>query len=108
MKIKILLFFSLLLHQSGFSQTCIFNAITFSNQSEVDNFSNNYPGCIEILGSVIIDSTIIDLQGLNQLEKINGQLNLVGNLELEDFSGLENVTSIGQLWVTENIALNSF
>ena len=70
MKINTLLFVLISLFSFQVqSQTCLPGGITFSSQAEIDNFSTNYPGCVEVLGDMVIDggTAITDLSGLSQL-----------------------------------------
>jgi hypothetical protein len=69
--------------------------ISFHNQSEVDNFQNDYPGCTSIEGSVSIGSEITNLNGLTVLTSIGGNLSFSYAVDLESFSGLNNLTYIG-------------
>jgi len=84
------------------SQGCLPEGITFSNQSQIDNFQSNYPGCTEIEGDVtIIGDDITDISSLNVITTIGGNL-VIGtpggwnaNPALVNLSGLENLNSIG-------------
>jgi hypothetical protein len=85
-----------------FAQTedsCLPEGITFTTQDEIDNFQSNYPTCTEIEGDVLIGgwngSDISNLNGLNVLSSIGGDLIIAGNNTLISLTGLENLTSIG-------------
>ncbi|MEZ5082582.1 MAG: hypothetical protein R2750_03920 [Bacteroidales bacterium] len=88
---------------------CLPFGITFSWQEEIDNFQVNHPGCAEILGDVVINGgDITNLDSLNILTYIYGDLGIGGNPSLTNLSGLENLTSIGgSLLIIENDNLNS-
>ncbi len=81
--------------------------ITFTTQTEIDNFSVDYPGCIMIEGSIRIEENsttpINNLEGLNGLTAIGGFLDIIDNDELDNLNDLENLTSIGRyLNISEN------
>jgi len=77
------------------SIACLPDGITFSNQSEIDNFPIDYPDCDVIEGNVIISGTdIINLNGLLNIEIIEGDLIINNNNELNDLNGLNNLITI--------------
>jgi hypothetical protein len=87
-------------HGIAFSQGCLPEGITFTTQEEIDNFQANYPGCTEIEGDVLIGSpegnfTIMNLQGLNNVVKIDGRLDIAGCHGIGDLSGLNSLTEVG-------------
>lgn len=109
MKNSLFLFLSAcLLSIPIFSQTCLSEGITFSTQSDIDNFATNYPGCIEILGNTSITGAgISDLSGLSQLKKLK-QLDISNCNNLSDFTGLENIDEIkGRLSILSTNGVNS-
>lgn len=83
-------------------QICPPSGIVFSTQQQIDDFSINYPGCTEINGFVCIGdcsvpynlTNITNLNGLSQLTKINGNLN-IQYTQLTNLNGLENLMYIG-------------
>lgn len=77
--------------------SCLPDGITFSSQSEIDNFQVNYPGCTSIMGGVVTisGSDITNLNGLSVLTSIVGILEIKGCNNLTSLSGLDNLTSIG-------------
>ncbi len=81
------------------SQTCIPDSIIFNSQIEIDAFATDYPGCTEVLGKVIINDNastpIFNLNGLNQITAIGGDLIIEENDELPDLHGLNNLENIG-------------
>lgn len=81
------------------AQSCLTEGITFTRQSEIDNFQNNYPNCSEIIGDVTIEEvfamTINNLHGLSNVEAIGGDLTISNNFDLVNFVGLDNLESIG-------------
>jgi hypothetical protein len=128
------LLIGLVISFTGFSKSCLPYGITFETQAQVDNFQIEYPNCTEIEGNVWINGDdITNLNGLNVLTYIGGELylndsdsltdltglenlNYIGGLlmaysndMLTSFSGLDNLTAIGQqLFITHNDALTSF
>lgn len=66
--------------------------IFFYNQSQVDNFPKNYPGCSRINGSVnFYSEDILALDSLYPIQIIEGDLIMDG---YNNFNGLHNVDSI--------------
>ena len=58
-----------------FPQPCLPEGITFTTQAQIDSFQINYPGCSEIMGTVVIEGPIINnLDGLNVLTAVGGFL----------------------------------
>jgi len=86
----------------NYAQSCLPDGITFTSQLEVDNFQKNYPGCVKIEGSVVIDSDhITNLHGLNAVDHIGGDLVSEVNDSLVNFDGLGSLNEIGgslRLW----------
>lgn len=78
---------------------CLPDGITFSTQSEIDNFQVNYPGCTSIMGGVVTisGSDITNLNGLSVLTSIVGILEIKECNNLTSLSGLDNLTSIGSI-----------
>jgi acyl-[acyl carrier protein]--UDP-N-acetylglucosamine O-acyltransferase len=93
-----------------FAQTedsCLPEGITFTTQEEIDSFQINYPGCTEIEGNLSIGinggTNITNLNGLNILSSIGGDLIIAGNDILINLTGLENLTVIGgSLWIGDD------
>ncbi|MCB2222374.1 MAG: T9SS type A sorting domain-containing protein, partial [Bacteroidetes bacterium] len=86
---------------------CLAEGITFTMQEEIDNFQVNHPGCIEIEGDVVINGEdIVNLNGLDVLTAIGGNLWIEENELLISILGLDNVSSIdGSLHIANNTAL---
>jgi hypothetical protein len=86
-------------HATVSAQGCLPEGITFTTQSQIDNFQINYPGCTQIEGNVIISDNytenITNLNGLIALTSIGENLVISYNGLLTSLAGLENVTSIG-------------
>jgi len=95
-KLASFLFITILIQFSALAQPCLPNGITFSTQAEIDSFQVNYPGCNTIDGDVEINAyNIFNLNGLNILTEIRGDLNIHNNDVLADFTGLNNLTLVG-------------
>jgi hypothetical protein len=93
------------------AQGCLPEGITFTTQEEIDNFQVNYPGCIEIEGTVTIEgyNDISNLNGLNAIEKISNDLLIVHNYNLQNLQGLNALTEIqGGLTIAFNNGLLNF
>jgi hypothetical protein len=110
---------------------CLPDGIILSSQSQIDNFPTNYPDCTEILGDVEIkgpitnlnglsqiiiingflnihDSALINLEGLNNLTTIIGDLIIFNNSSMQDTAGVENLSNIqGELDITGNSSLSA-
>lgn len=91
------------------SQSCLPNGITFSTQEQIDNFQFNFPGCTEIEGNVTIEGEFIEnLNGLDILTTIGGDLQIALNPILTDITGLINLSTIsGDLKILSNDLLES-
>ncbi len=105
----------LLIAINSFSQSCLPDGITFNNQIQIDSFSINYPGCKEIEGNVMITGgNISNLLGLNEITKVDGNVNIINADSLITLQGLNNLCEIGeQLWIGYygpygNMSLESF
>ncbi|MCD4729981.1 MAG: hypothetical protein K8R74_05245, partial [Bacteroidales bacterium] len=86
---------SLLMSPGIYSTSCLPEGITFTTQEEIDNFQVNHPYCTEIEGDLIISGAdIINLNGLNVMTSVGGDLNILDNYALTNLTGLENLTSI--------------
>lgn len=81
--------------QVVFPQGCLPEGITFTTQYEVDLFQINYPGCTDIEGNVIISGAdITNLDGLGVLHSIGGNLRIEQNNSLANLQGLDNLSHI--------------
>jgi hypothetical protein len=96
-------------YERSFSQSCLPEGITFTTQAQIDSFQVNYPGCMEIEGDVYIsNSNITNLNGLNVLSSIGGNLAIDSNDLLPNLTGLNDIISIGgNLKIEVNAALTS-
>lgn len=113
------------------AQSCLPNGITFSSQTQVDQFRAMYPGCTSIAGDVFvrplgitnldsliglksiggdffIDAGLTSLHGLDSLESIGGSFWLLAT-NVQNLSGLNKLRSIqgDQIKIEDNQQLNS-
>jgi hypothetical protein len=80
---------------------CLPNGITFNTQQQIDNFPTNYPGCTEILGDIEITGAITNLNGLSQIVIVGGLVN-IHNTSLINLEGLNNLNTIGEDFIIFN------
>ncbi len=115
-KLILLIILTLIVLTQGLSQSCLPNGIYFSTQSEIDDFPSDFPTCTKIGGQVRIEGTfdlnintsLVNLSGLDNLIFIGGSLEISNCDLLLDLTGLNNVTSIGgSLSILDNQNLNS-
>jgi len=98
------LFFSFI----GFGQCPTEPLLEITSQSQLDNFSTNYPDCTILNNNIRISGTdIVDVSGLAQLTYISG-LYIENNPTLESLDGLENLTDIAGLYIRNNPVLVDF
>lgn len=81
----------------GFTLPCLpYGNYYIMSQDDADDFFVDYPGCFELNGYLNIQSDdITDLSGLYGITSIEEDLFLNWNMVLQDFTGLESLTSIG-------------
>ena len=93
-KFTLLIVLTLVFQVSLLSQ-CLPEGITFTTQTEINNFQTNYPGCSLIEGNVFIQgSDINNLAGLDSLISIEGNL-VIENTVLDNLAGLDSLISVG-------------
>ncbi len=83
--------------------------VTLSTQAAIDNFIVQYPNCTEITGNLTVDAPgATNLNGLNNLLRVTGQVNIVHNNALTDLSGLGNIKTVGgNFWLADNTVLQT-
>jgi hypothetical protein len=79
-------------------------------QAEVDSFQYFYPDCSELEGNVSIGylggGYITNLNGLNVINSVGGDIRVSGNDSLQNLTGLNNLSSIGgRLWIQGNVLM---
>jgi hypothetical protein len=90
------------------ANNCLLDGITFTTQSQIDNFPAFYPDCTEIGGDVTISGDdITNLLGLSAITSIGGYLSIAQNDNLESLTGLSGLTGIGSLIISSNSSLNN-
>lgn len=100
----------LILSSFSIQAACPTASITFITQSQIDSFSINYPGCAAMPYSISIQESvsgnITNLNGLNQLTSIGGDLNINYNILLASLGGLNAINLIGgNLDIKHNFSL---
>lgn len=86
--------------ESAYAVDCTPADIHISSQSDADNFQSNHgPGCDTVTGQLSIGengslSTVQNLDGLIDLEAIQGGLRIHSATSLDDIDGLANVSTI--------------
>jgi hypothetical protein len=109
-KTALLFLLAIIIQYKVSSQSCLPDGINLTTQSMIDNFVANYPSCNIIEGNVIIaGEDITNLNGLNSLTGIEGDLQIYWNPTLTSISGLSNLTYVGGfVEITENALLTNF
>lgn len=93
--LKFLIVLAIIIHSTVFSQGCLPEGIEFLEQSQIDDFQTNYPGCTKIEGNVLImGENITDLSGINVINTIDSNLLIWDCIRLKNLSGLENLDTI--------------
>lgn len=100
-----LLFFTS--HGIAFTQ-CLPEGIVFSAQFQIDQFTTNYPDCTEIGGDLVVNgSDITNLNGLEDIVAVGGDLYIWNNPLLLSLSGLDQLVSVGHdIRLVNNSLLN--
>lgn len=88
----------LCINLSLLSAQCPPNSLTFTNQSDLDAFAQNYPDCEHVKGAVIISGynavePITDISALSGLKTISLTLQILHTTELTSLAGLSGVVS---------------
>ena len=95
---------------SLFSQPCYPDGITFSTQTEIDDFHLLNPDCSEIEGDLTISGDdITNVDSLLSVTSIGGDLSIRYNTDLSSLEGLSNLNQLGgNLILRNNYSLTSF
>jgi len=105
---NLLLTIFLFIQFNSFGQNCFSQGITFSNQTEIDSFQINNPGCQQIDGDVSISwngGGTIDLRPLDSILIIKGKINVRSNAT--SLIGLPFLTSVDGLEFIQNNLLET-
>jgi hypothetical protein len=80
----------------GISMPCLpFGNYYITKQSEINNFTSDYSNCHELNGYIYIKGNdITNLNGLNEIDAVNGDLYIKQCISLTSLDGLENVEYI--------------
>lgn len=115
-RIPLIIFLSILLCSlaatGAGAQSCLPEGIKFISQAQIQAFPANYPGCVSIIGDVVIaeemEGDINNLNGLSQVISIQGFLEIQDNDALPDLRGLDALEEIGgKLSIFYNPSLNA-
>lgn len=87
----------------GITMSCLpYGNYYFFSQNDIDNFTNNYPNCTDIMGSVKISGQDINnLAGLSMFNSVSSDLFIRLNPSLHNLSGFESLNSIGRHLIIE-------
>lgn len=81
---------------------CPPGTLSLQNQASVDAFAANYPDCTEINGTLLVGGSVENIDALDGIQKVSGDLTFDGNNALADISGLNQLDSI-----TGNFLINN-
>ncbi len=105
---KLLFLFIVMFSAQFVLSQCPSGEIILASQSDIDNFTTNYPNCTDLLGDLNISDfndndasdPITNLDGLSGITSVNGDLLLRSCPELTDVQGLNQVETIsGLFWM---------
>src|SRR5690606_38942555 len=103
----LLVAFFILFSGSAMAQ-CPAGNITLNSQQAVNDFGQDHSSCTTINGNLTIDgSDISDLTPLENFTQIEGYLDIKNNNVLTSLNGLNNLQSIGGLYIHDNERLTS-
>ncbi len=104
-KFTLLIVLAFFVQATAISQFCLPDGIVFTTQTQIDSFQINYPTCTIVEGDIeITGDDITNLDSLEVLTAIDGDLFIGYSTALTSITGLANVTYIGQ---TTRIYMNS-
>jgi uncharacterized repeat protein (TIGR01451 family) len=132
-KTILILFLTLPLFRILQAQSCLPDTTYFAYQGQIDAFKINNPGCKIIEGDIFISGDYItnldsldeiitingnisiennpvlsNLYGLQSLETVQKNLKISDNSKLTNLSGLDNLQNIGgTFWVSDNVLLET-
>lgn len=107
MRRLLIVLIGIMIFNAGQSQPCLPEGITFTTQTQIDNFKNNHPGCTEIEGDVLISgNNITNFYGLNEIVSIGGDLTIQNCNQLGSLPGFDYLYHIeGSLSIRNNSSL---
>lgn len=71
------------------------DGLRFKSQEDMDQFKVDYPHCTEIIGNVFIQGSVKNVDGLSQIERINGCFFVISCSSLENLEGLSKLSVLG-------------
>ncbi len=110
------LFICFLFTYFGFAQCPEETSIFINSQEDIDQFIINYPNCTEIFGDLVVhslpnpfgESHVINLYGLQNIEKVHGNVVIKWCYHLSSLEGLNALKSIeGDLYISQNSILST-
>ncbi|NOR87440.1 MAG: T9SS type A sorting domain-containing protein [Bacteroidales bacterium] len=95
----IITFIAIILVLEVYSQSCLPNGIVFSSQEQIDNFQSDYPECSHIegylnIGVYAVENDITNLNGLNSITQVDGDIQIFSTSNLISLSGLDNLSTV--------------
>ncbi len=96
--------------ESASNSTCPSGDQAFSTQEQIDNFGAVYSNCTsQSIGNLIIQGAdIVNLQPLQKIKSIAGNLVIRSNSLLENLNGLENISNLrGYISIVGNAKLKN-
>ncbi|MBK9254951.1 MAG: T9SS type A sorting domain-containing protein [Saprospiraceae bacterium] len=107
--ILVILVFGLFPITTIIAQTCPTSGLFLTNQLQVDSFKYKYPGCIEINTSITIaGANITNLNGISHIKRFNSGLTFLAVTNLMNLSGMDSLTFIKDLIITEGTGFKDF
>lgn len=108
MKNLLLIILGIVIAGGAEAQTCGAGGLSFSTQTEINNFTTSFPGCTQVLGDLVITgATVTNLNGLSGVTSVGGSLQIY-EVPLTNFTGLGALTKIsGDLYVSTCPSLTS-
>ncbi|MBB4119897.1 putative outer membrane repeat protein, partial [Mesonia hippocampi] len=83
--------------------TCPTGNVIFSSQAEIDSFASIFPNCTTISENMSISgNNITNLNGLSNIEDINGTLGISLNPLLQNLDGLSSLQSVSTVHIGNN------
>lgn len=90
------------------SQDCPENVLTIFTPQQAADFLQQYPDCTKLKGLTVLNSELADLDFLNKIESIEGEVTISQNKYLKNIDGFQNLTSIhGYVRIQHNDSLQS-
>lgn len=107
MRYLIILFIWFCFNGGTAAQTCIPDTLRITSQAQLDSFTVLYPGCTEILGSLLIGHPqpvgssdtidVADLTPLQNISRVYGTLQVGTSPQLLSLAGLNTLSRVGNL-----------